>query len=410
MAQELHIPSPANRPDEPHVEDTAVLLSVAQALATAHDLSRVTQVVRTSARALTGADGVTFVVREGEFVRYVDEDAISPLWKGCRFPADVCISGWAMIHKQTVIIEDILLDDRIPHAAYQPTFVKSLAMVPVGSGEPVAAIGAYWATRHKATPREVRVLEILASQASAALVRHALEAELRIAVRTRTDLVAAASHELRTPIAAVRLQLEHALRLLARRQNDAAQIRNVLERATRSTARLTKLVEALLDVTRLGNNGVPLDLADVDLCEAVRDVLDRLRDTQTAPLRLTVNANGAVRGRWDRVRIEQVIENLVANAAKFAMDGDVVVTVDRAGEMARVVVSDAGPGIPLEHQTRIFEPFSRAARTENYGGLGLGLWIVRQNVEAHGGTIRLTSQPGAGSTFTVLLPVVATER
>jgi hypothetical protein len=137
--------------------------------------------VRDSARRLIGADGVTFVLRDGDNVRYVDEDAISPLWKGQSFPAETCISGWAIANRQTVTIEDIYADDRIPHAAYRPTFVRSLAMVPVRPEDPVAAIGAYWSTRVVPPPKAVAMLERIANGAAIALTNVALYAELRAA-------------------------------------------------------------------------------------------------------------------------------------------------------------------------------------------------------------------------------------
>jgi histidine kinase/GAF domain-containing protein/histidine kinase/DNA gyrase B/HSP90-like ATPase len=140
-------------------------------LRAAEDLATVQEIVRTSARRLAGADGATFVLRDVDHCFYADEDAISPLWKGQRFPLTNCISGWAMLHARSVVIGDITGDDRIPIESYRPTFVKSLAMVPVGGEKPVAAIGAYWARRHTATPDQVCALEELAAEAGAALHR-----------------------------------------------------------------------------------------------------------------------------------------------------------------------------------------------------------------------------------------------
>ena len=137
--------------------------------------------VRDTARRLIGADGVTFVLRDGDRCRYADEDAISPLWKGQSFPAETCISGWAMINRQTVVIEDIYADDRIPHAAYRPTFVRSLAMVPVRPEDPVAAIGAYWSVRATPAPAAIATLERIANGAAIALANVALYKELRAA-------------------------------------------------------------------------------------------------------------------------------------------------------------------------------------------------------------------------------------
>lgn len=145
--------------------------NVLDQLADVTDLAGLGVVVRTAARRLTGSLGATFVVREDEHCFYADEDSIAPLWKGQRFPIDSCLSGWAMLHRQTAIVGDIELDDRVPQAAYRPTFVRSLAMVPVGTPDPVAAIGAYWSVARTPSPDAVRGLEALAAAAGTAVAR-----------------------------------------------------------------------------------------------------------------------------------------------------------------------------------------------------------------------------------------------
>src|SRR6187402_2385536 len=145
------------------------LLATLEALAAAATYGDVAGIVRERARALVNADGVTFVLRDGQQCYYMDEDAIAPLWKGSRFPLQACISGWVMLNGQIAVIPDIYADERIPHDAYRPTFVKSLAMVPVPQNSPVAAIGAYWAGQHEANWGEQYVLQSLANAAGIAL-------------------------------------------------------------------------------------------------------------------------------------------------------------------------------------------------------------------------------------------------
>lgn len=128
-------------------------------------------VLRRAARELTGADGVTIVLRDRDLCYYADEDAIGPLWKGRRFPIRDCVSGWAMLNRKRVVVPDIHQDPRIPLSAYEPTFVKALAMVPVRAEQPLAAIGAYWSTPHTATELELYVLETLAAIAARPLER-----------------------------------------------------------------------------------------------------------------------------------------------------------------------------------------------------------------------------------------------
>lgn len=121
------------------------LEELVEALGDADSLEEIIQVIRISARGIVGAEGITIVKREGDMVHYVAEDAVSPLWTGQCFPITACISGLAMLARHAIIIPDVFADPRVPHAAYEPTFVKSMAMFPVGLDDPVAAVGAYWA-------------------------------------------------------------------------------------------------------------------------------------------------------------------------------------------------------------------------------------------------------------------------
>ncbi len=135
-----------------YVRDMERLLRVVQDLSASRDLNSVMDIVRHSARDLTGSDGATFVLRDGDKCYYAEEDAITPLWKGSRFPMSVCISGWVMMNREPAVIEDIFTDPRIPVDVYEKTFVRSLAMVPIRTASPIGAIGSYWASRHRATP------------------------------------------------------------------------------------------------------------------------------------------------------------------------------------------------------------------------------------------------------------------
>lgn len=140
-------------------------------LAAARSLDEVIAVVRSTARGVASADGVTFVLRDGDRCHYVEEDAVGPLWKGQKFPMSACISGWCMLNGETAALPDIYLDPRIPQDAYRPTFVKSLVMTPVGRDGSVAAIGAYWRDKHAFTEREVRAVETLAASVAEAIGR-----------------------------------------------------------------------------------------------------------------------------------------------------------------------------------------------------------------------------------------------
>lgn len=155
-------------------------------LATARSLSAVVDILRETAREIVGAQGISVILRDDDTCFYVAEDAIGPLWTGGRFPLQSCISGWAMTRRETVLISDIRLDPRVPQEAYAPTFVRSMAMAPIGHPEPVAALGAYWADVRDHDPGEVRRLEALARAAAIALQNARLLGDLQQSERDRT--------------------------------------------------------------------------------------------------------------------------------------------------------------------------------------------------------------------------------
>jgi putative two-component system response regulator len=165
--------------ETPYLREEGELIGVVQRLSLARTVDDIQEIVRAAARKLTGADGATVVLRDDDRCFYADEDAVSPLWKGQRFPMSACISGWTMENRRPVKIPDIYEDDRIPHDAYRPTFVRSLAMVPIRRLDPVGAIGNYWAERHETSDREVALLQALADSTAVALenVRVILELE-----------------------------------------------------------------------------------------------------------------------------------------------------------------------------------------------------------------------------------------
>lgn len=155
--------------------DVETFVATIRRLSRARSLQEVMGTATPAARSLLGADGITFVLRDDDLCHYADEDAISPLWKGKRFPMDACISGWCMKQGRSVAIRNIYHDDRIPQDAYRPTFVKSLAMVPVRKEDPIAAMGAYWADETEATSEELDLLQTMADAAALAIANVELQ-------------------------------------------------------------------------------------------------------------------------------------------------------------------------------------------------------------------------------------------
>ena len=399
---------------------TERLVQVAQELSLARELRDIMSVVREAARELTGADGATFVLRDGDQCFYAEENAISPLWKGRRFPIQNCISGWTMLHRKPVVIEDIYSDPRIPQDAYRPTFVKSLAMVPIRTSAPVGAIGNYWAQPHRASEGEVKLLSALGDLTSVALENVQLYGQLQQrvreagdAVRAREEFISIAAHELRTPLTALLLQLQR-LEGLSRSPsggNGDARVPESAGRAVASAQRLAALVDSLLDASQLSEESLQLKAEELDLVQVAREVLERLAlVAQRAGCELLLLGAPSVRGRWDRLRVEQVLTHLLSNALAYGRGKPVRVTLEPAGEVAHVEVSDQGPGIPPEVAGRIFERFGRIGPIAQSGGLGLGLYLARKIVEAHGGNIRFESKPERGCTFIFELPLLSLPR
>ena len=230
--------------------------------------------------------------------------------------------------------------------------------------------------------------------------------EAQGAVRLRDEFLLTASHELRTPVTSLRLTLQNLRRGERSGQPLGPEVMSrSVDIATRQGERLNRLVEDLLDVSRLETGLLPLELGDVDLGAVVRDVVERFgADLDRAGCEVAIRGDAVVTGRWDRSRIDQVVTNVLSNAIKFGAGKPIEILFDAQAGTARLTVRDQGIGIDDAQQARIFERFARAVSTHHYGGVGLGLYISRRIVEAHGGTIRVESQPGSGSSFTVELP------
>lgn len=247
----------------------------------------------------------------------------------------------------------------------------------------------------------------LGRRAALAIDNAQLYDEAQAAVRLRDEFMGVAAHELRTPLTSLGLVLHSLRRAIASgRPLEAASVAPAVARAIRQSDRLTALVENLLDVTRIAGGRLPLDLAEMDLGALVREVVERFEaDALRAGCPVTVRDGGPVVGRWDRSRLDQVVTNLLANAIKFGAAKPITVTVGAVDGQARLVVADEGIGIDPAQQPRIFERFGRAVSSRHYGGLGLGLYISSRVIDAHGGSISVKSAPGAGTAFTVDLPL-----
>lgn len=392
-----------------------ILLEAVQRLSLARSLNEITELVRHAARELVDADGATFVLRDEGNCHYVDEDAIGPLWKGKKFPLETCVSGWAMLNNAVAVIEDIYADPRIPQSAYQPTFVKSLVMTPIRGVQPIGAIGTYWAKNRKASREEINLLKALANSTSIALENVQAVADLRKtnealqeSLRSRDEFLSIAAHELRTPLSALKLQLELTEDDLVASPAEVA-FSDDIAMALKQTKKMEQLVEQLLDLSRIRVGRLDLTLSDFTMDEAAKAVLEQTANTlkeAKCEIHFTPAEDG-VRGHWDRLRIEQIITNLISNGCKYAAGKPIEVKVENENGCTVLRVLDSGPGISTANRERIFDRFVRATSANQISGLGLGLSIVRSLAQAHGGDVEVNSRPGltGGSEFVVRLPL-----
>ena len=251
---------------------------------------------------------------------------------------------------------------------------------------------------------DVEMAEELARRAAQALENARLYHRAREAITVRDEFLSIASHELKTPLSAMELTLSAFLRAAAIGRADAGAL-DKARRLQTQVDRLNRLVHQLLDVTRITGGRLALERAVADVGDVVDQVVGRFADeaarTSTS---LGCAKDGDLRAVVDADRLDQVVTNLVGNALKFGAGKPVQIAVAGVGALVRIAVTDQGAGVGAGEQARIFERFERAASARHFGGMGLGLWISKQIVEAHGGSIRVQSAAGEGATFVVELP------
>jgi signal transduction histidine kinase len=235
-----------------------------------------------------------------------------------------------------------------------------------------------------------------------------IQAELKRLIGARDEFLSVASHELKTPLTSIKIQTQMIKRNVARGDASAlepAKMQRMVEQTDRQVTRLTQLVNDMLDVSRIETGKLNLHREDVELAGLVKDVLERM-DPQIAGSGSSVEVRlpGGVAGHWDRFRIEQVLINLLTNAARYGEGRPIEIELRDGGGSAELSIRDHGKGIAQEDQERIFQRFERAISPNEVSGLGLGLYIARQIVEAHRGSLQVTSEPGQGARFVMTLP------
>ncbi|WP_437966300.1 AAA family ATPase [Sorangium sp. So ce260] len=252
---------------------------------------------------------------------------------------------------------------------------------------------------------DLAVAEELARRISVAIDNATLFRESREALEARDEFLSIASHELNTPLTSLRLTLQRLSRVSPERRMDPDVVRRLAAVANRSCQRLSRLVSGLLDVTHLQRGRLSIERTELDLVRLMREVVAGIeQDLASAGSSVSIDAGAPVVGRWDRSRLGQVISNLLSNALKFGAGKPIEIRIGERDGWAWFSVKDHGIGITPERSKHIFQRFERAVSVRHYGGLGLGLYVCHQIVEAHGGSIHVESEPQCGTTFIVELP------
>jgi signal transduction histidine kinase len=318
------------------------------------------------------------------------------------------LPDWSQMRR---IVEGVLRDGK-PFAAHQ----HRLLVDPEGTGaleeayfdficQPLVANGVVDGVLTFAVDvtREVEARKRLEAAAS----------ELRQAVDARDEFLSVASHELKTPLTALRLQVHALQRSVARasdQQFSPEQLSARFDAADRQVQRLVQLIDTLLDVSRLQEGPIALDAVELDLAALLAEVVERARTTAAASgSTVTLEAPPSARGVVDASRVDQILTNLLSNAIKYGRGKPIgvrlVVERERAQARANITVSDEGIGIAPEDHERVFDRFERAVSRTHYAGLGLGLWISRKIAESLGGSLTVESDAGKGARFTLSLPL-----
>lgn len=397
------------------VKANATLVDIVKQLSLARSVDGIVDIVRRGARQLSRADGATVVLRDGDKCHYVDEDAIQPLWKGRKFPMSACISGWAMLHRQSAVIPDIYADSRIPHDAYRETFVKSLVMVPIRAAAPIGAIGSYWAQHHQSSDDEVALIQALADSTSLAFENVAMVDGLERAVAQRTRELEEAnkeleafsysvSHDLRAPLRAVQGYGE----MLAS-QTESPLIGDslqYLQNMRTAASRMSTLIDDMLNLSKVTRAEV--HRRPVPIGVIARGILDNLQ--ATAPeRRVRVDVDESLMAHGDPALLRFALDNLLSNAWKFTgKRSDAHIEVRGELDEPNVqgfIIRDNGAGFDMSRAQQLFEPFRRMHREVDFPGTGVGLAIVKRVVQKHGGDITVQAGPNQGACFRITLPV-----
>ena len=402
--------------------ELALLNRVGRRISSQLDLDKLVQGITDAGRELSGAAfGAFFYTKEisgGEkLVLYTLSGAEREAFANFPMPRATGVFAPTFHGEAPVRSDDITKDPRYgknaPYAGLPDGHlpVKSYLAVPVRSASDQVLGGLFFGhpLPGRFSAREEQLIVGLAAQAAVAMDNAQLYKDAQEAVQARDEFLRIASHELKTPLTPLKLHMQGLSRdLKAGRDLDPARLQKIADTADQQIGRLNRLVEDLLDVSRISAGLLRLSPEAGDLRDVISDVMDRNRaQIAAAGMPLKVDAPDPIPANFDHLRLEQVLANLITNAVKYAPGAALEVSLRRENGGAELAVADRGPGISADDAERVFQRFERVGGAK-ISGLGLGLFITRQIVEAHGGSISVEENPGGGARFVVRLPLAAT--
>lgn len=396
------------------MENIQLLVKTVQELSLVRDIESVMQIVRTVARKLTGADGATFVLRDNDLCYYADEDAISPLWKGSRFPIQTCISGWAMLNKKPAVIPDIYVDERIPIDAYRPTFVKSLVMVPIRTINPIGAIGNYWANNRMPAEEEIASLQALADITAVSIENIEVHGKLEEKLNERSQMVIQLekqkkqleefthiiAHNMRAPLSNLLL-----LNDLISQSSSLDEKLLYLEKQKPVVTSLQGTFEELVSALQVQMDfNIQRDHVLLEDCVGKAEELLQ-GDILSAQADIAYDFSRAKEAYFPQKYLNSIMLNLLSNAIKYREPKrrpEIRIHSYKKNGWTYLEVRDNGLGIDLEkHGDKLFMLHKTFHQHPN--AKGFGLFITKTQLEAMGGSIEAESSPGHGTKFILKL-------
>lgn len=390
-----------------------LLIGAIKSIATSYSMKSIMHTVNTTAGKIMNAKGSSFILREGEYCYFADENAITPLFRGKRFLLKDCISGWVIRNKKQAAIKDIYSEEKTLTELYKGTFVKSLAISPIRQNDPLGAIEVYWDKYYEPSPEEFQLLQTLADATAKAVENiHLIEGlEKRISERTSElqtlykEMEAfsySVSHDLKAPLRHINGFAEILVKQFSELLPESG--RNHLNTIIAAAKKMGVLIDDLLKFSRTGSTELKKSFHNME--QIVMDSLNQIKPSAgQRNIKWTIEKLPEVYGDYNLLRL--VWENLIDNAVKYTRlkeTGEITIGHRVEGSRQVFFIKDNGAGFDMRYADKLFGVFQRMHSQNDFEGTGIGLANVRRIITRHGGETWAESQPDMGSTFYFSLP------